>query len=53
MHAFVSAVDGGVRAGETGPDCAGVGEETHAATLQVVGQTQHEAPPAEGSLLLH
>lgn len=49
----VSVVGGGVRAGASRPDCSGVGKETHAAALQILGETQHGPYPAESSLLLH
>lgn len=49
----VAVVGGGVRAGASGPDCVGAGTETHAETLQIVGQTQHEPYPAESPLFLH
>lgn len=53
MYLCVSVVGGGVRAGESGPDCSGPGEKTHAAALQILDQTEHEPHPAESSLLLH
>ena len=48
-----SAAGGGVGAGASGPHCPGVGEETHAAALQILAETQHGSHPAESSLLFH
>lgn len=48
-----SVAGGGVRAGASGPHYSGVGEETHAAALQILGETQHGPHPAESSLLFH
>lgn len=49
----VSVVGGGVRVGASGPNYSGVGEETHAAALQILGETQHGPHPAESSLLFY
>lgn len=49
----VSVVGGGVGAGASGSEHAGAGEETHAASLQILGQTQHGPHPSESSVLLH
>jgi len=49
----VPVVGGGVGAGASVPDCSGAGEETHAAALQILGQTEHESYPAEGPLLFY
>lgn len=54
IYLCVSAAAGGVRARRpSGPDCPGAGKETHAATLQILGQKQHEPHPAEGPLFLY
>lgn len=44
---------GGLGAAAPGPDCSGAGEETHAAALQVLGETRHEPGTTEGPLLLY
>lgn len=49
----VSVVSSGVRVEVPGPEYSGIGEKTHAATHQILGQAQHGPHPAESSLLLY
>lgn len=52
-YVWVSVVGSGFRVGASGPNYPCVGEETHAAALQILGKTRHGPNPAESALLLY